>query len=466
MPTTTTEQGALTVIVEIKRGEKSNLNKLLKDIKDNVDKDDCRIDFSQLTKVHFMRWVVLDEVPLGSGEAFPAQLVLSTNYDLPLKDHLEELVTVGGATMQAIYSHCVGYEIGTNLYNYLTQPQYNSKPNAFYIGTPGLGVALIRREKAFREGIQRFLDRPDSAIAPGPDAAQRAVEGMSLRVRMQAFVLHDDKLRWASEPEVERPSKLRRIATGLLFVLVVLFVAFVALCLFVPRFAPVPGWALPVAGAVLVVALILFLVGFVVVWLQVLKVKENAPDEKGDPVTIDADRIGKLTASEDRLVQNQLTHLADIKSGWFRLATLRIVLAFINFMALNYYVHGTLYGIPTIHFGRWVVIDKGRRLLFFSNYDGSWVNYLGDFIDKAAPGLTAIWSNTVGCPKSQGLYGEGATDEQRFKSWTRNHQIITQVWYSAYEDLTVDNIHNNHKIRVGLFGNLNAAEEQAWLSLL
>ena len=51
-------------------------------------------------------------------------------------------------------------------------------------------------------------------------------------------------------------------------------------------------------------------------------------------------------------------------------------------------------------------------------------------------------------------------------SWTRNHQIVTQVWYSAYEDLTVDNINNNHKIRVGLFGDLNADEEKKWLNLL
>ncbi len=113
-----------------------------------------------------------------------------------------------------------------------------------------------------------------------------------------------------------------------------------------------------------------------------------------------------------------------------------------------------------------MIIDRGRRLLFFSNYDGSWVNYLGDFIDKAAAGLTAVWSNTLGCPKAHGLYSAGATDEQRFKSWTRDHQIVTQVWYSAYEELTVDNINNTHKLRIGLFGDLTAAEEREWLSLL
>jgi len=129
-------------------------------------------------------------------------------------------------------------------------------------------------------------------------------------------------------------------------------------------------------------------------------------------------------------------------------------------------VRGTLGGIPTIHFARWVVLDGGRRLLFFSNFDGSWENYLGDFIDKAAPGLTAVWSNTVGCPRSEKLVGGGARDEQRFKSWTRDHQIFTQVWYSAYKELTVDNINNNSKVREGLYGRLGPEATKEWLARL
>jgi hypothetical protein len=120
-------------------------------------------------------------------------------------------------------------------------------------------------------------------------------------------------------------------------------------------------------------------------------------------------------------------------------------------------------GIPSIHFARWVIVDEGRRLIFFSNFDGSWENYLGDFIDKAAPGLTSVWSNCVGFPRTKGLSGGGATDEQKFKAYSRASQIPTQVWYSAYKWLSVPNINNNTRIRLGLYGEMDRAEAEEWL---
>ena len=62
---------------------------------------------------------------------------------------------------------------------------------------------------------------------------------------------------------------------------------------------------------------------------------------------------------------------------------------------------GSLGGITSIHFGRWVLIDEGkpaRRLVFMSDYDGSWESYLGEFVDRAAEGLSAVWSNTEDFP--------------------------------------------------------------------
>ena len=68
---------------------------------------------------------------------------------------------------------------------------------------------------------------------------------------------------------------------------------------------------------------------------------------------------------------------------------------------------GKLGGIRTIHFARWVALPDGR-LLFFSNYDGSWEAYLGEFVDKASMGLTMIWSNTIWYPQTRLLILEGA----------------------------------------------------------
>ena len=75
---------------------------------------------------------------------------------------------------------------------------------------------------------------------------------------------------------------------------------------------------------------------------------------------------------------------------------------------------------------------------------------MDDFIDKVAFGLNAAFSNGVGYPKTRWLVTEGAKDEQAFKNYLRTHQIPTQIWYSAYGDLTARNIADNAAIRAGL----------------
>jgi Dyp-type peroxidase family len=103
--------------------------------------------------------------------------------------------------------------------------------------------------------------------------------------------------------------------------------------------------------------------------------------------------------------------------------------------------------------------------LFFSNYGGSWESYLEDFITKAHAGLTAVWSNTIGFPRTRFLFLQGATDGDRFKRWARAKQVPTYFWYSAYPNVTTSNIRNNAMIRQGLAGASTEEEARDWLSL-
>jgi hypothetical protein len=216
-----------------------------------------------------------------------------------------------------------------------------------------------------------------------------------------------------------------------------------------------------------------------------------------DPYVADRSdvRLRMVTELEDRgpLVQNQMTHVANIKPGMFRLALLRGVMATSSFLTRTLFVRGTLTGLSTIHFARWVLIDDNRRLLFFSNYDFSWESYLGDFIDQASDGLTGIWCNTTFFPRVRfhtvsGLVRltvlvlrflpwfsrlpavrvseGGARREQEFKRWTRDHQVSTQVWYSAYPRLSVTNVNGNTEIAQGLFLPLTGEAQAAWLRRL
>jgi hypothetical protein len=142
------------------------------------------------------------------------------------------------------------------------------------------------------------------------------------------------------------------------------------------------------------------------------------------------------------------------------------VLWLIDYGSRHVFTRNDLAGVKTIHFARWLVLDDWSRAIFTSYYDGSLESYMDDFIDKVAFGLNASFSNGIGYPHTRFLLFQGAKREEEFKDFLRRRQIPTQVWYSAYEQLSAHNIENNALIRSGLFGPLAAAEAKAWLQRL
>ena len=67
-----------------------------------------------------------------------------------------------------------------------------------------------------------------------------------------------------------------------------------------------------------------------------------------------------------------------------RRLALRLAFYLISISAQKVFRPGYLSNINTIHFARWVLMPGSNRLMFFSNYGGSWESYLEDFITKAA----------------------------------------------------------------------------------
>lgn len=412
--------GALTVYAEIKPGMVEQLRSKLYEI--NTPPNDIEtnpiVPFKKITTIHFARFVILDEARDLKGEVINPALVLSTNYDKPLNRHIKELLDIAGGGLGEIYQHCVGFEKGDDLSAFLKSHKMPSA--AFYKGTPYRSVVRIQREAFLREDIGNYIDKEIKS--------DKNISAQTLRNKVVAYVKSEKKHSWITNNE--DPTFIWKVwfqITKVLCAIALTPVAIVAaLCAIIP-----------------------------------LRIKERRDSSKKN--VIEEEKILKLVKEEDKIVQNQLTHLVDIKPGWFRLVTLKFVLFSINMLAIYKFNKGELGSIPSIHFARWVIIDNGRRLLFFSNFDGSWENYLGDFVDKAAVGLTGVWSNTVDFPKSRFLIFEGATDEQKFKTWTRAHQIPTQVWYSAYKLLSVQNINNNSAIRKGLTEEMPESQIKEWL---
>lgn len=103
----------------------------------------------------------------------------------------------------------------------------------------------------------------------------------------------------------------------------------------------------------------------------------------------------------------------------------------------------TLLGLTTlslIHYARWVVIPRGAfphldpdqpeeslnysYMLFFSNFNGSWAQYVDSFTFAIPAGLDQFWKWNLRYPKSVPL--------TPFHDYIRHNQIDTCHYYSAY----------------------------------
>jgi hypothetical protein len=303
------------------------------------------------------------------------------------------------------------------------------RPNAYHIGNTGRDAARILQEKALRTALEQ---RCDSLVQNSQATSEPAV-----LADLQNFVRSDPQWSWV--PGVgPRETFAQKLS----------------------------AWFKLIAVVVLLVALLPAEIILILLWALVLRYKESTDSVQTEAA--DSDNLQKLLDTENRTasVQNHMSSITIVKPGWLRRTTLRAVLWAVNLQARALATHGTLSGIPSIHFAHWSMIDNGRRLLFLSNFDGSWENYLDDFIDKASAGLTGVWSNTLNFPRTYFLIFGGATDGPRFKAVARDSQIVTNVWYSAYWDLTVQGVDNNSSIREDLLKPLDATAASAFLRRL
>ena len=226
--------------------------------------------------------------------------------------------------------------------------------------------------------------------------------------------------------------------------------------LFVGRAAISLMWGF--ASALLLVALV---VGIFVGWLLWCE-STDAPDDS-DP---DMARIREIAARENPpgFLQNHFLSVSDLKPGLFRKFTLGVALWGIAQLITFTYRPGYIIDMGTIHFARWFRPPGTEKLVFLSNYDGSWESYLEDFIMKAHAGQSAAWSNAVGFPRTWGLIFQGAQDGDRFKRWVRRQQAPTQFWFNRFPDMTTEQMRGNAVIHHELARAKNDTQARAWLS--
>lgn len=428
------KQCGLTILSPIKTQDIKDLDTVLRQIGDDV-ANQTHIRFGDLALLHFASWVVF-----ADGAPGP-QLIFESNFDGSAEAFLRQLIARARSGLDEIYRHCEDYPLKGNdtaVYHYLRAHIVNT--DTFYVSCGGFTCEQIVRENQLHTRIESFLGTIPKETKPA-----------AIREMVQDFVTKEPELAWARQPAESYPFLERVRARD--FVLVVVLLA----ALFGPLFLGGKVWLAWMA--------LIGIVG-VILW-AILRSKERADPSISDLPVEDAQpnpaQVDRLTSRENRRPQNHLASTTVVKPGIFRFVLLKVVLALIELLGRLKYYKGSLGGIPSIHFARWTVINDGKYLLFLSNFDGSWEHYLGEFIDQAAHGLTAVWSNTVNFPRSWNLIEGGAADEQRFKDIAREHQLYTQLWYSAYPFLSVVNVQNNAAIHAQLWGKLERKSLEAWL---
>ena len=202
---------------------------------------------------------------------------------------------------------------------------------------------------------------------------------------------------------------------------------------------------------VLLAPVVLVLLPF---WLILLRRHEKSDVPDTSEASAEARRM--FRGDEDFGGQNQVLAIGFLKPGRFRSFTATAILRIADYAVRHIYNRGTLSGLNTIHFARWVGLDNNKTMFFSSNYDGSLESYMNDFIDKAAWGLNAIFSNGDGFPRTAYLFCGGSPTNKPTSEFLPTRQLPSRVWYSAYKGLSTKNIANNAEIRAGLFALLDA----------
>jgi len=192
----------------------------------------------------------------------------------------------------------------------------------------------------------------------------------------------------------------------------------------------------------------------------------SAPVEDFDPMLADVQELVQRE-NPDGHAQNHIIAVTPLKTNprWLRRLTLGFAFWAIEKLVQHRFRPGFVLDIGTIHFARWFRLPGSDKLVFLSNYDGSWESYLEDFITKAHLGQTAVWSNGVGFPKTSFLIFDGATDGAKFKRWVRRQQVPTRFWYTRFPKLTTSQIRTNAMICEGLAKARTDSDCQAWIDL-
>jgi hypothetical protein len=384
-------------LAKVKPGKEDALDDVLAEIQKDF-KGNPYVRLADSPNTHFARWNVLEDEENGP------RLLFSANYDGGIQDYLAELVSLGPG-VDDIWGNCVGWRGPAHFVDFVRDTYCT--PRGVYIGFPHETVGQIHNYIAIREELETLLDLPEVAeflIEPGcaplfdrlADIPRRAMLGPALRVLLTN----------AGES----------VREGL------------------------RNWYLVVAKA----------------FAQYGQDQSFPLVRSAEPPRANEQRIDSPVSVGT--VQNEMTILAEVIPA--RWARMQIGLTGSALLTRYGYPPGEFAGVGSLHWFAWSVIDHGRRLLFASTFDGSWQNYMQDFINKLIWGLDAIYGNTRDYPAA------GMKDIVAFTEWILQHEYPAKALYSAYPQETVMNLITDRTLSREVGRSFNRPVVERWLEQL
>jgi hypothetical protein len=118
----------------------------------------------------------------------------------------------------------------------------------------------------------------------------------------------------------------------------------------------------------------------------------------------------------------------------------------------------SLVELSFIHFARWVIVPRRKfphvdpkqpveqlrydYMIFFSNFNGTWNQYIDAFSAVLSGGLNAIWRRSEKFP--------GAVPVTPFKQHIARCQFDTDFYYTAYPYATTNDVKAAHRVQAAL----------------
>ena len=138
------------------------------------------------------------------------------------------------------------------------------------------------------------------------------------------------------------------------------------------------------------------------------------------------------------------------------------------FWVVSTFLQSRLNGLLTlslIHYARWVIVrpsefprlsedQPAERLsysyyFFFSNFNGSWLQYVDSFSSAIPDGLDMFWKCGVKYP--------GSVPMRPFHEHILFHQIWTEHYYNAYPMASSNDVKSAKRVKDGLLGFIDAS---------